>query len=104
MFISVLTFIQSLMHSSDFFADGSKAVLLLWIIFLLFMPYVYLCYAVLSVPCGLISPAGKWLTLRALWCVVFSCDCVTFPSCGLVQVWNMIVLIPYLCLPPYFYS
>ena len=45
------------MGSSDRCTDNcglSKAVLLLWIFFLLFMVHVRLCYAVLSVPCGLV--------------------------------------------------
>ena len=40
--------------------------------------------------------------LLALLCVMFSCVFVTFPYGGLGQEWYLIVLIPDLCLLPYF--
>ena len=39
----------------------------------------------------------------ALLCVMFSCVFVTFPYDVLGQVWYLIVLIPDLCLLPYFF-
>ena len=40
--------------------------------------------------------------LMALLCVMFSCVFVAFPYGVLGQVWYLIVLIPDLCLLPYF--
>ena len=47
------------------------------------------------------SPAGKWLTSWLLY-VMFSCVFDTFPYGILGQVGYLIVLIPDLCLLPYF--
>ena len=62
--------------------------------------HVYLCYAVLSVPCSLVITRAVLLTLL---CVVFSCVFVTFPYGVPGQVWYLIVSIPDLCLPLNFY-
>ena len=62
--------------------------------------HVYLCYAVLSVPCSLVITMADLLTLL---CVVFSCVLVTFPYGVPGQVWYLIVSIPDLCLPLNFY-
>ena len=50
------------------------------------------------------SPAGKGANRLALLYAIFSCVFVTFPHGVLGQVWYFIVLIPYLCLLPYFYE
>ena len=47
------------------------------------------------------SPAGKRPNLLALF-VMFSCVFVTFPCGVLGQVWYLVVLIPDICLLPYF--
>ena len=68
---------------------------------MLFIFYVCLCYAVLSVPCSLVVTCWERADLLALLCVVFSCLCVTFPPGVSDQVWYLIVSIPDLCLPLY---
>ena len=52
---------------------------------------------------GLWSPAGQMTDLLALLCIVFSFVFVTFPYGVSGQVWYLIVSIPDLCLPLYFY-
>ena len=50
----------------------------------------------------LLSPAGKMADLLALLFVVLSCVLSLSYTCGVwVQVWNLIVSIPDLCLPLY---
>ena len=78
--------------SSNFLTDRSKAVLLLWIIFVICVS----CHTALSVPAALLSP-----DLLALLYLTFSCDFVTCPYGVLGQVWYLIVFIPDLCLLPY---
>ena len=51
--------------------------------------------------CGHLLGKGWFL---ALLCVMFSCVFVTFPCDGLCKVWYLIVLIPDLCILPYFTS
>ena len=51
-------------------------VLLLWI---LFVSYVCLCYAFLSVPCNLVITCWERADLLALMCVMFSCVFFHFP-------------------------
>ena len=79
-----------------YFSDRSKAGLLLWILFVIYVLCLS-CFLVCSLqPCGhLLGRAG----LLALLCVVFSCIFVTFPCGVLGQVWY---LIPDLCLLSYF--
>ena len=60
------------------FADCLNVVLLLWILFLLSVFHVYLCYAVLSVPCSIVVTCWERFDLLALLCIVFSCSLVTF--------------------------
>ena len=60
------------------------------------------CHAVLSVHCSLVVTCSERANLLALLCVMFSCVFVTFPSGVLGQMWYLIVLIPDLCLLPYF--
>ena len=72
--------------------------------FLLFMFYVSLCYATLSVPCSLIITYWEKFDLLALLCVTFSCVFVTFSYGVLGQVWYLIILIPDICLHLYFES
>ena len=62
--------------------------------FLLFMLHVYLCYAVLFVPCSLVIISWKRADLLTLLCDVFSCVFITFP-CGVPgQVWYLVISIP----------
>ena len=50
-------------------------------------------------PCGHLMEGAD---LFALLCVMFSCVFVAFPYGVLCQVWYLMVLIPDLCLLPYF--
>ena len=59
--------------------------------FLLFMFHVYLCFAVLSVPCSFVIACWERADLLALLCVAFSCVSVTFPYAVLGQVWYLIL-------------
>ena len=59
------------------------------------------CLCVRPFICALKSPAGKGLT-SWLSFVVSNCECVTFPSWVLGQVWYLIVSIPDLCTLTYF--
>ena len=63
---------------------------------------VCLCYTILSVPCSFAVTCWERAELLALLCVKFSCAFVTFPYGVLGQVWYLMVLIPDLCLLPYF--
>ena len=83
--------------SSDFLADRSKAVLLLWIFFL-FVFRVILFFSLQ--PCG--HQLGKGWPLGSLECYVFLCF-VTFPYGVLGQLCYLIVWIPDLCRLPYFF-
>ena len=85
--------------SSNYFTDRLKAVLLLWILFVI---CVSLSYTVLSVPCSLVITCWERADLLALLCVIFSCVFVTFPYGVLGQVWYLILSIPDRCLLPYF--
>ena len=67
--------------------------------FLLFMFYVYLCYAVVPVTCSLVVNYWERVYFLTLLCVVFSCVVVTFPYGVTGQVWNLFVSFPDLCLP-----
>ena len=86
--------------SSNFLTDLSKAVPLLWI---LFEHRVCLCLTVLSVPCSLVVTCWERADLLAFVRVMFACVFVTFSYGFLRQMWYLIVLIPDLCLLPYFY-
>ena len=78
-----------------YFTDRSKAVLLLWIIYVISVLFLLCFYARLFID-ALWSPAGKRLT-SWLSFVMFNCVFVTFP-CGILgQVWYVIVSIPDLC-------
>ena len=59
-------------------------------------------HAVLSVHYSLVVTCWERADLLALFYVLFSCVFVTFPCGVLVQVWDLIVPIPDLCLLPYF--
>ena len=74
--------------------------------FLLFMIHICLCYAVLSVPCSLMITCWERLGLLALLyiTVVFFLCFVTFPYGASGKVWYLIVSIPDLCFPFYFYT
>ena len=77
-------------HSSNFLTDCSKAVLLLWIFFLICVR-VCLCHTVLYVPSSLVVTCWEGAELLALVFVMFSYVFVTFLSGALVQVWYLIV-------------
>ena len=62
--------------------------------FCLFMFHICLCYAVLSVPCGLMLTCLERADLLAFLCVMFSCVFLVFPYGVLGQVWYWIVTIP----------
>ena len=64
--------------SSKMFIDHSKAVLLLWIIYVLFLSYC-VCYVF-----GVMSPDGKGLT-SWLSIVVSNCEFVIFPLASWVK-------------------
>ena len=71
--------------------DRSKAVLLLWIICVIYVSCLS-CFRVCSLlPCGHLLGKGQPLV-----CYVY-CDVVTFPFGILRKVWYLIVLIPDLC-------
>ena len=58
------------------------------------MFHICLCYAVLSVPCGLMLTCLERADLLAFLCVMFSCVFLVFPYGVLGQVWYWIVTIP----------
>ena len=92
------------MHNSSplveiFFTDCSKAVLLLWIIFVIYVSYLSCVLACSLQPCGHLL--GKGLPFGSLVCDIFLCF-VTIPCGVLGQVWNLIVSFPDLCLLTYF--
>ena len=60
------------------------------------------CYAVLSVPCGLVVTCWERADLLALLCVMFSCVLFFIFPGVLGQVWYLIVSVPDRCLLPYF--
>ena len=62
------------------------------------------CHIVLSVHCSLVVTCFERANFLALLYVMFSCVFVNFPCGVLGQVWYLIVLIPDLCLLPYFYE
>ena len=75
--------------------DRSKAVLLSWILFVI---YVSCLSCFLSVFCGLVVTCWEKADLLALLCVMFSCVFVA-SACGVLgQVWDLIVSIPDHCL------
>ena len=79
-----------------FFTDRSKAVLLLWIIYVLCLS----CFLDCSLqPCGHLL--GKDWPFGSLVCYVY-CVFVTFPGGVLGQVSYLISSIPDLCLLTYF--
>ena len=84
--------------SSNFKINRSKAVLLLWILFVICVSW----HAVLSVPCSLVVTCWEMANPLALLCVMFSCVFVTLSYGVLGQVWYLIVWIPDLCILPYF--
>ena len=66
--------------------------------------FMFVCHTVLSVPCSLVITCWERADLLAFLYLMFSCVFVTFPYSVLGQVWYLIVLIPDLCLLPYFKS
>ena len=79
-------------------ALGSKAVLLLWIVFIICVSR----HTVLSVLCSLVVTCWESADLLALVYVTFSCEFVTFPYDVLGMVWGLFVWIPCLSLLPFF--
>ena len=63
---------------------------------------VCLCHIVLSVSCSLVVTCLERVDFLALLYVMFLCVFVTFPYGTLAQVWYLVVLIPDLCLLPYY--
>ena len=79
--------------------DRFKAVLRLWIPFVIYVSCLLSCLVCLLQPCGHLP--GKVYSLGILVCDAFLCF-VTF-QCGVLgQVWYLIVSIPDLCILPYF--
>ena len=58
------------------FTDRFKAVLLMWILFLLFMCHVCIFYAVLSVFYSLVITCWEMADHLAILCVIFAVDCI----------------------------
>ena len=89
--------------SSIFLTDRSKVVLLLWINFVICVSYLsLLCCVVCSLqPCDYLMGRAEYL---ALLCVGCSCVCVILPYGVPGRLWYLIVSIPDLCLPLYFYA
>ena len=87
-------------HQVILFADISKVVLLLWILFVIYVSCLSLlcCLVCCLQPCGHLL--GKGLPLGSL-VRLFSCVFVTFPYCVPGPVWYLIVSFPDLCLPLY---
>ena len=69
--------------SKKFFTDPSKAVLLLWIIYVIYVLFL-LCFCVRLFIDVLWSPAGKGLT-SWLSFVMSNCEVVTFSLVSLVR-------------------
>ena len=74
------------------FSDRSNAVLLLWIIFVIYVP----------VPFSLVITCLERAGLMALLCVMFPHVFITFPNGVSGQVWYLIESILDLCLLLYF--
>ena len=85
-----------------FFADRFKAVLLLWVIFVIYISCFSLLCCLVAVHCSLVITCWEMVHLLALLCVV--CLCFVTDSYGVLgQVCILIVPIPDLCLSLYFY-
>ena len=91
---------NGLSRPGNIFTDHSKAVLLLWIIFVNF-GLVLLCFLVRLLIYTLWSPAGKGVTLWFSF-VMSNCEVDNFSIGILGQLWCLIVLIPDLCPLSYF--
>ena len=68
------------------------------------MFHVCLYYTVLSAPCSFVITGWKRADILTLLCMILPCIFVTFPHGVLSQVWQLIILIPDLCLLLYKYS
>ena len=68
------------------------------------MCFAFVCHTVLPVPCGLEVTCWERDDFLALLCVIISCVFVTFPCGVLGRVWYLIVSIPDIFLPLYFYT
>ena len=82
--------------SNNFFIDRLKAVLLLWILFVI---YVSSLSVILS--CMLLAALWRPDHFTLLY-VISICVFVTFRYGVLGQVWYLIVSLPDLCLLPYY--
>ena len=88
---------------SDMFKPSSfKAVLLLWILFVIYDSCLS-CYTILSVPCSLVVAFCERADLLTLLWVMFACVFVTFQYGAPGQVWYSIVSIADLYLLLYFH-
>ena len=80
---------------SSIFTDHSKAVLLLWILNVIWVSCLSCCLVCSLQPCCRLL--GKGWSFGSLVCVV-----VTFPYGALGRMWYLIVWISDLCILPYF--
>ena len=62
---------------------------------------MFVCYTILSVPCGLVVTCLERTDLFVFLYVMFSCVFVTFQYGVLSHVWYLIVSIPDLCILPH---
>ena len=84
----------------NLFTDRSKAVLLLWIRFVINVLRKTLClyYTVVSVPCSLVITRWERVDLLALLRVMFLCVFVIYPYGVSGKMRYLIISIPDLCL------
>ena len=83
---------------SDFSTDRSKAVLLLWIFFAIYVSHLCELICFFSVPCSIGITFWERADRLALLCVMFPCGLVTFQYGVSAHVWYFIVSIADLCL------
>ena len=70
--------------SCDFFADRTKAVLLLWIIFIACVSCLSLlcCLVCFLRPCGRLLGDRDWALSSLVYCVFLPCSLVSWVRCG----------------------
>ena len=90
-----------------YFTFCSKAVLLLWIFYVLFSVLCLLCLCVRLFICALWPPAGKGLT-SWLSLVVSNCEFVTFPFVSWVRfvtwLYRFLIFVPLLTFTHYIFN
>ena len=84
-------------YSKNIFTDRSKAVLLLWIIFVIYVSCLSCCLVCSMQPCGHLLGKGEALVCGVLLCFSLSLWCLGSSV-------YVIVLIPDLCLLTYFHA